>query len=344
MSPDTTIDSLVIEIWHPKDRNPIESKGYWVTIMTPDDTILGPAGPSVDTARYSDQRHGRASIGCDVYVLNDFPERDALSSSYCIQIVIKDIEDINKKGYPAQNIFPGEWIVCLADSARCDSTWDAYLVNYRDSNSICMVDSFYKDSFSIVNGGNANKVITVGSYNAGNKWVSPKGIPMDMSFDYSSGARTHFSSMGPTRVDSIKPDIYAPGAMVPAICPDYDIQGEHMYLDSQTLMCQGTSFAAPYVTGCLALMIQRDIDINGGMGHMNSEQLKETLVRTATYDTIECIKRINVYEAVAAVPKWNSQEARKSKRPLTTALWSITAFVFAGAIIYRIGRKFRLYK
>jgi len=106
--------------------------------------------------------------------------------------------------------------------------------------------------------GNANRVITVGSFNTKSSWVSESGF-QNYAGEYPVGAVSAFSSRGPTRDGRQKPDVIAPGAWIASahstdavsfgylMCPD----GVHSHL-------AGTSAAAPHVSGTLALMLAID--------------------------------------------------------------------------------------
>ncbi len=73
-----------------------------------------------------------------------------------------------------------------------------------------------------------------------------------------------FSSQGPTRIGGQKPDISAPGsiilsALVPELQYAYNQYVDHIYSDY--LYMQGTSMAAPMVTGAVALLLERNKDL-----------------------------------------------------------------------------------
>ena len=62
-----------------------------------------------------------------------------------------------------------------------------------------------------------------------------------------------FSSKGPTQNGTLKPDVTAPGV---------DILSAYNTGDSAYATMSGTSMAAPHAAGTIALMIQRDWDLN----------------------------------------------------------------------------------
>ncbi|HEY3416922.1 MAG TPA: S8 family peptidase [Armatimonadota bacterium] len=106
-------------------------------------------------------------------------------------------------------------------------------------------------SISITDPGNAQNVITVGS--------THRQAPHSYGVSY-------FSSRGPTGDGRQKPDIVAPGEKIESSVPG----GGLKRLD-------GTSMAAPHVSGAAALLIARHRELAG-----NPQRIKQVLCDTAT--------------------------------------------------------------
>ncbi len=126
--------------------------------------------------------------------------------------------------------------------------------------------------------GNANKVITVGSFNTKAEWMSMAG-EQDFSSSTQLGALSYFSSLGPTRDGRQKPDIAAPGAWICSVLSSDSAYG--LYLlnpDGVHVMNLGTSMAAPHVAGVIALMFSEK-------AQLTSDQIKLALTTTAAQDT-----------------------------------------------------------
>ncbi len=125
--------------------------------------------------------------------------------------------------------------------------------------------------------GNAERVITVGSFNTKAQWSSFSG-EQDYSHDYPIGALSYFSSQGPTRDGRQKPEIAAPGAWVAAaLSADSSSQGYLTLPDQVHTMSAGTSVSAPHVSGVVALMLSAD-------PQLSVQEIKAKLTNTAVSD------------------------------------------------------------
>ena len=104
---------------------------------------------------------------------------------------------------------------------------------------------------SITDPGNAENVITVGSTHR------------DMPHTYGV---SYFSSRGPTGDGRLKPDLVAPGEKIDSVAP-----GEGL------VRKDGTSMAAPHVSGAAALLLARHREFIG-----LPQRVKKVLCDTAT--------------------------------------------------------------
>jgi subtilisin family serine protease len=150
--------------------------------------------------------------------------------------------------------------------------------------------------------GTALKMITVGAYNYRDQWANSEGkftyynLPLGDYSSYSSpGGRREEKSVSPTTAPTVvfKPDIVAPGSYTISSlskfatekdsCAGHSMgatakQKGNITPDGFHLAWNGTSAATPFVTGVIALMLQKNPTLN-------SEQVKKILTATTTTDS-----------------------------------------------------------
>ncbi|MDR0873179.1 MAG: S8 family peptidase [Prevotellaceae bacterium] len=135
-------------------------------------------------------------------------------------------------------------------------------------------------------GGTSEQVITVGAFNSKTQWRDINGATHSYN-GFPLGDISYFSSQGPTADGRIKPDIAAPGtalaSAVNAFASDYSPTSRNKIMlvakenNSYFGIMQGTSMAAPMVTGAVALMLQRNPELT-------PENIRELLSELAVKD------------------------------------------------------------
>jgi len=125
--------------------------------------------------------------------------------------------------------------------------------------------------------GNADNVVTVGAYVTKVTWPSQSG-DQDYTSEYTVGALAPFSSRGPTRDGRMKPELAAPGAWIcAALSADAGSVSAFLHPDGVHTMELGTSMAAPYATGTIALMLSVNPDLT-------TTEIRSVLQSTAIQD------------------------------------------------------------
>lgn len=126
--------------------------------------------------------------------------------------------------------------------------------------SVFFTGQSVKNEMKIGSPGCAVEAITVAAYTTRNQWTDNDGNSQGAGLALNDIA--DFSSPGPLRSKVLKPDVAAPGAMIiSAKSAQYDAGAEDI-VDDQHVIMAGTSMAAPFITGLVALLLQRDRNLD----------------------------------------------------------------------------------
>jgi subtilisin family serine protease len=123
----------------------------------------------------------------------------------------------------------------------------------------------------------ARRCLAVGSHVTRADWEADMGSTADHRAV--PGRISAFSSLGPTRDGRWKPDVSAPGQYITAALARSSrySRWDERTLGDRLLTIEGTSMAAPVVTGIVAVLLQRK-------STLNYEQLRQVLGKTARHD------------------------------------------------------------
>jgi minor extracellular serine protease Vpr len=153
----------------------------------------------------------------------------------------------------------------------------------------------------------AQKVICVGSYMTKKCWTSADGN----QYCYSSGELgdiSSFSSRGPSRDGRTKPDISAPGQAIAAALSSFLTVGvgaeeSNILPGNKFQIMQGTSMATPHITGVVALMLQKNpnLDYASALSALTSTARSDSHTGSSLPNNIFGAGKVDAYSAVQAV-------------------------------------------
>lgn len=241
-----------IDLWHEgNDRMNI-------TITTPDGyTTSARASGSADDGIYWDTSSGRITL----YATSKNPN----NQDYNFFIYVSD------EGGTA--VKSGMWRFNLTGTQIANGRFDAWTQPWK-------VEFTSNIDYTMLIGmpGTARRAITVASYCTKKQWTAADGNVYTYNSNPSLWDISDFSSPGPTRDGRNKPEITAPGhGIASAKSQDSDPDATKIVEDGVHVIMQGTSMAAPHVTGGIALLFQKNPTLT-------PEQIKQFLTNSAWTD------------------------------------------------------------
>jgi subtilisin family serine protease len=171
----------------------------------------------------------------------------------------------------------GSWTLTFSN-VTASTSFEAWLSSWTvGSQSVSLVGGNTQKTVGMP--ATAEGAITVASYITKNGWPSFNGINYVYSGTVTVGTRSSFSAIGPTGDGRQKPDIGAPGQGISSSLSAAVGLSDTAYIHpgKKDQLMQGTSQAAPHVTGAAALLLQ----VSPGL---TAEQVKGLLTSTAVSD------------------------------------------------------------
>lgn len=162
---------------------------------------------------------------------------------------------------PRQNVSAvttGVWRMVLKGRSITNGTVDIWTLDDGERLNVVFTGTSVSSSIKIGSPGAAKSAVTVASYTTRVKWKDLDKKSHHTVVPQANDTLSDFSSSGPLRNNSQKPDVTAPGCWI-ASCLSADSPVNPVYeVASGIQVMQGTSMATPFITGIVALLLERD--------------------------------------------------------------------------------------
>jgi len=221
-----------------------------VTITTPNATVIGPITLGNANAAYP----GTATGNGRVYLENGLTVYPSGAREVYVEITPATGQNMN-----------GTWTIRYTATALGAANGEVDTWRFFQSAGVAanFVIGNQNAEELVSEPGNSAGVITTAAFSTKQTWTDCAGTPF-IGFVGAPpvGALATFSSPGPTRDGRQKPDIAAPGTAIGSVT-SFDIAqvcttpGLNLNDAMQHTINQGTSMAAPHVTGAVALLMQK---------------------------------------------------------------------------------------
>ncbi len=153
----------------------------------------------------------------------------------------------------------GVWQLRVRNTACKDVRLDVWTLD-DTGGSVFFTGKSVSDAVKIGSPAAAKSSVTVASYTSKVKYIDIDGEEREMGLELDT--ISEFSSEGPLRNNEQKPDVAAPGAMIISALSSQANFNRSMVHNSEFLALAGTSMAAPFISGLIALLLQRNPNLD----------------------------------------------------------------------------------
>ncbi|MFB2768545.1 S8 family peptidase [Pelatocladus sp. BLCC-F211] len=160
----------------------------------------------------------------------------------------------------------GVWQLRVRNTSGKDVRLDVWTLD--DAASVFFTGKSISDTMKIGAPGAASSAVTVASYTTKVQYIDIDNNERQVGLELDD--ISDFSSEGPLRNDAQKPDVAAPGAMIVSALSSNANFDRSMMVNSKFVVLAGTSMATPFVSGLVALLLQRD-------PHLTPQAVKDLL-------------------------------------------------------------------
>ncbi|HYR91482.1 MAG TPA: S8 family peptidase [Terriglobia bacterium] len=210
--------------------------------------VESPGGVHTDLQGIIEEgEHARAAQLDDSFAVISTPGPSVVNGDHHFEVQLV--------GVTGQAPEAGNWKLMVRGTDVQNGRLDVWVTDFKSGTTCQFLDNV-SEEMKIGSPGASTQAITIGSFTTRSKWTDIDGTPRRRSFTLDD--ISPFSSPGPLRNQSLKPDVAAPGAVIAsALSADSD-PGRDLILSKTMRMDAGTSMASPFVAGLVALLLQRE--------------------------------------------------------------------------------------
>jgi subtilisin family serine protease len=227
-----------LNAWYCKDSQLEVSLRSPNGFVTPFQKIIPDGNPAVDH-QLPDAR---------VQIVTPVPDPSNGDYNFFVQI----------RGTGPSPVMGGVWQLRVRNTSSNNARLDVWTLD--ETSSVFFTGTSVKDAVKIGAPGSASSAVTVAAYTTKCKYTDIENQVREMGME--PDCISEFSSEGPLRNDAQKPDVAAPGAMIVSALSSNATFDRSMTVNSQFVAMAGTSMATPFVTGLIALLLQRDRNLD----------------------------------------------------------------------------------
>ena len=150
----------------------------------------------------------------------------------------------------------GVWRLRVRNISATGGRLDVWTLDDQQSPEVVFSGTSVRDSMKVGSPGAAASAVTAASYTTKVQWTDIDGHLQHVGLDLDD--ISDFSSEGPLRNGVQKPDVTAPGAMIASSLSADSLPSRAQMINTNYVVMAGTSMATPFITGVVALLLERD--------------------------------------------------------------------------------------